>query len=454
MLPAIAAVAVIAYPGILHPRNLRGIAIATISLLAIGCVPYVTAWWLTGNPVFPFYNAVFQSDLFPLTNFKDGRWKAPLSWRTLYGITFDSSSYMEAPNGAAGFEWLTVLPAASLLLALSRNKRGLAILGFGVCVFAAVFSLSPYLRYVFPAQAFLLAAVGIGVSTMPAVLRALATLLLSCVATLNCLFLNAGPNYAYVDFPIETVFSDRARSDYVATRVPFRKAVTVVNELNTERTPVAFLGSSLAAGLAADALHSNWYNQTFLAGLTGATSAADFSDLLTTQRVEYLIVQPSWGTPAQRAALDEISTTVFSIKGAEVKRARENRYYRELLTSTGNDWEGWNIPACVERTPEGGIVVGPCNASHKAVVAIPGTKYRNAVTAYCPTGTAKARTQVIWLDAQGQMIRADGEVFECSEKPVEHAMVVTAPQNATHVMVYAAGHTKTPVVITGNSLRR
>jgi hypothetical protein len=455
MLPAIAAVAVIAYPQILHPRNFRGIAVAALSLLAIGCVPYVTAWRLTGNPVFPFYNGVFKSDLFPLTNFTDGRWKAPLSWRTLYGITFDSSQYMEARNGIAGFAWLTVLPAASLLLAVSRNRRGLAILAFGVSVFAAVFSLSPYLRYVFPAQALLLAAVGIGVSAMPTMLRPLATLLLSCVAMLNCLFLNAGPNYAYNDFPVETAFSARARTNFIETKIPMRKAVAAVNELNAERKPVAFLGSPLAAGLAADALYSTWYNQTFQTALAGVKSSADLADILETQRAEYLVVQRSWGTPEQRAALNEITTTVLSIAGVDVKRVQEERRYTlELLTSTGNDWGGWNIPACVEKTPDGGLVVGPCNASHKAVAVIPGKKYRNAVTAHCSAGTAKARTQVIWHDAQGQMIRADGEVFDCGEKPVEHVMVVKAPENATHVVVFAAGHTKAPVIITRDSLCR
>jgi hypothetical protein len=52
------------------------------------------------------------------------------------------------------------------------------------------------------------------------------------------------------------------------------------------------------------------------------------------------------------------------------------------------------------------------------------------------------------------MIRADGEVFDCGEKPVEHVMVVKAPENATHVVVFAAGHTKAPVIITRDSLCR
>src|SRR5262249_14185148 len=46
--------------------------------------PYAAAWWKTGNPVFPFYNAYFKSPLYPSdANFTDPRWGA-LRWRSFY----------------------------------------------------------------------------------------------------------------------------------------------------------------------------------------------------------------------------------------------------------------------------------------------------------------------------------------------------------------------------------
>ncbi len=454
VLPPIVVAVVGAYPGILHVRNFRSLSLAVGMMVPVGAIPYGTAWLITGNPVFPFYNAIFRSDLFPPENFSDGRWRSGLSWRTIYDLTFDSARYLEARDGAAGFVWLAVLPAACLLLVLSRNKRGGVICGLGVGTFVAVFSLASYLRYVFPSQAFLMAAVGIGLSAVPDSFRRPMAIVLSGVVMLNCLFLNAGPNY-YDGFPLESVLSERARQDYIATRVPIRKAVSVVNELNKSRSPVAVFGPSMAAGLGADALYSTWYNRAFSDALAAVTTGAGLGDVLAGRGVEYLIVDRSWGNPAQRAQVEEVTAPVFSLAGVSVRRMRdESRFTQELLVDEGGRWAGWTVPACVQRAADGAIVVTePCHA-YRAAPAVPGTTYRNAVKARCEAESASARAQVLWLAADGSVIRADVEVFECGNLPREHVMEVTAPADAVQAVVYACGHTSAPVVIISNSLRR
>ena len=454
MLPAIGIVAIMIYPRILHPARFRGVVAAALSLTAVGSVPYITAWALTGNPVYPFFNKVFNSQLSSPINLIDKRWKAGLDWQTLYTMTFDSTRYIEGRNGAVGFEWLPLLPATCLLIALYRDRRGLGILGFGFGTLAAVFAVTPYLRYVFPAEAFLLAAIGIGLSIMPLTLRPAGTLLLACITLLNCLFLNAGPIW-YDDFPLHIVLHPRDRDPYIAARVPMRKAVAVVNELNSALTPVAILGPSSAAGLAADALYASPYNMSFLGELAAAKSKLQLSELLGARGVEYVIADTAWKDPAQLTFLDEISSTVFSSPRFTVKRIRDDWFFtQELLTSTGGDWSGWQIPPCVQRTPEGDLIVKPgCNAFHVAT-ATPGRRYRNAVTACSPSGKSYARTQLNWLDAKGQPLRVDAHSFECGTQPVEHIMDVKAPANAAKVVVYAAAHANLPVIIVKNSLQQ
>jgi hypothetical protein len=64
----------IVYP---HPAKLISIALA----MSVGVV-LTAGWWLAfsyhhfGNPLFPYYNAVFKSPLYPEYNFRDGRWVA------------------------------------------------------------------------------------------------------------------------------------------------------------------------------------------------------------------------------------------------------------------------------------------------------------------------------------------------------------------------------------------
>ena len=44
-------------------------------LCVVPCIIYlIFAYVCTGNPVYPYYNAIFKSDLYPLINWKDGRW--------------------------------------------------------------------------------------------------------------------------------------------------------------------------------------------------------------------------------------------------------------------------------------------------------------------------------------------------------------------------------------------
>jgi hypothetical protein len=455
ILPAIAVVAVAAYPSLLHPRNATAITASLARCITIGGVPYLTAWWLTANPVFPFYNKVFQSPLFPSENFQDQRWHASLSWSTLYELTFNSGRYLEARNGAAGFEWLPLLPPTAILVALTNNKRPIVLLGMGCAIFVAVFSSTSYLRYVFPAGLFLLAAIGIGISLFHPRLNAAVAALLAAITMLNCLFLNAGPNF-YDDFPLQAVFSRQSRDAYLAHRAPLRLAVEVVNTLNTSRSPVAVFGPPMVGGLASDAILSSWYNIRFMNRIAKADSADIISREIAACDVEYIILDGSWDTPQKRAYIESVSTPIYASGGISVRRMRDACLYGHELLSTpifAPDMTGWSIPECVRRTQQHELLVTAACHAYQVVNVKPGARYRNSVTGRCPRGTALARTQLSWLDGTGAVIHVDGEAFECGATATEHVMTVTAPANAASVVVYTCGHTDSEVAISANSLR-
>lgn len=456
MLPTAVGVVVAAYPSLIHPRRFVRLAVALLGCVVIGSVPYMTAWWLTGNPVFPFYNQIFQSPFFPFTNFSDLRWSAPLSWKTIYNVTFSSGGYLEARNGAAGFQWLPFLLPSAITLGAGMNRRGLVLMGIGMGGVLAVFSLTSYLRYVFPAEVILLAAIGAGLSALPSSMKPVSHLLLTCVTALNCLFLNAGPNF-YDDFPLRSVFSQQARESYIESRVPQRKAVAVVNVVNVDHTPVAILGGYVTAGLASDAVLSSWYNQRFKAALDESLSAEDLGKQFRSRGIDFVILDDSWGTAVKRSHIESLTTPLFDERGVSVRRMRDDqRYTDELLKNPdfGADMTGWSIPECVMRTENHELIVtAACHASQ--VVAVkPGCRYRNAVTGRSRDGAALARTQLNWLSEDGALIGVDGESFECGLKPTEHVMFVTAPKNAASVVVYTSGHLDTPVIISSNSLRQ
>lgn len=130
------------------PR-LRWTTIALGTLLLVGGASYAYAMLVTGNPLFPFYNAVFRSPYYPIENFADVRWHAGVSWRSLWDLTFKTGTFGEFYPGAAGIALLALLPALAVDAARRPTSRWLLL--WAIATGGLVFSHLQYLRYIFPA---------------------------------------------------------------------------------------------------------------------------------------------------------------------------------------------------------------------------------------------------------------------------------------------------------------
>lgn len=129
--------------------RIRWTAAMLATLLLIGGSCYTYALLVTGNPLFPFYNAVFQSPYFPLKNLRDLKWMAGISWRTLWDLTFQTGRFGQFYAGAAGIALLAVLPA--LLIDAVRRPASRWLLLWAFATGWLVFYYMQYLRYIFPA---------------------------------------------------------------------------------------------------------------------------------------------------------------------------------------------------------------------------------------------------------------------------------------------------------------
>ena len=70
------------------PARGRWLARALAIGLAIALPNYAYAWFITGNPLFLFFNVVFRSPLYPLENFRDLKWMAGITWRAPWDLSF------------------------------------------------------------------------------------------------------------------------------------------------------------------------------------------------------------------------------------------------------------------------------------------------------------------------------------------------------------------------------
>lgn len=419
--------------------------------LLFGCVPYVTAWWTTGNPIFPFFNQFFHSPLWPVSNFEDARWSKGLSWDFIYRATFQTGKYLEATPGAAGFQWLLVFLPVLVILLTTWHRRGIVLVVIALISILLCFEQMAYLRYIFPAYAVLAAVIGVGISAIPtmAVLQARLVFGVAAFAVLlNLLFFSAGP-YVYRDFPIKAIFDDAHRDAYLLRRLPIRSAVKLVNALNLQGTPVAIFGTPQVAGLAANALMANWYNHTFQNAFWAVKNRQDVVDLLAGNHVDFIIADaPLEELKAQHALLDQVTLRVAQFGAISVLRLNDDfRFNKELLMNPDfSAVQGWvlNNQALFDANSHI-VVASESSPITQGVKVNSGQRYKNTVLARCHKDATQGRVQVNWHDAKGQFIRPNIQLFTCTPDWQEVSMEVIAPDNAARAEVYATGHTATPL---------
>ena len=428
----------------------RGPLIGLGLFMMLGLIPYLTSYWLTGNPVFPFFNKLFQSSYYPAVNFDSSPiFGKGLTWDVLYMVTFHSEKYLESNAGAGGFQWLLLFVPAVISLAVTWQRRGLALLLVGALSVALTFQSVSYLRYIFPSFAILTAVIGVafsGGSSAQLLLYRFGHIIGSVVVGLNLLFLSAGAQYC--DFPLKSVFSENGRETYLQSRLPIRNAVELVNCLNRGRTPVAVFSSPLTAGLAADGLYPNWYNCQFQSLINTAETERAVVDVLLSKNVDFIILDANWGTAKKRLLIEKATDKLLELESITVRTLRkEHQFHTELLKNPGfSSVDGWVLADGAVITPMDELVVSVALPAYQAVPVTPGRRYLNTIKARCEDQPTQGRIQVNWLNSKSQFISTDIRVFDCLPSLAEHSMEVIAPPKAAFAVVYATGHTSTPIV--------
>lgn len=432
------------------PRHRAAIAVALVASALIGGQPYVRALWHTGNPVFPFFNGVFKSPYYPPENFVAPHiFDVGTSWDVLYRMTFDSSRFLEALPGAGGFHWLLVVAPALLGFGLVRHRRALVLAGFAAGMLWLVFKQTAYLRYVFPTFAIACALGGAAIAGGLPRTRGGALLGAAAVAAvvldLVC-FTTGGYNH---EVALRVLFRERARQDYIAVRQPLRAAVHLVNELNREGTPVALLGPALATDLRADVLVPSWYNHVFASEVDAAKTPEAFGLLLAARRVRYVMLSASWSDEAARERVRAVSQEVRAIGDVSVRVLDERyRFRRELLRGGRfDDATAWQIAPEAHLEAGRGVVVTVAAPAVQKVEVSGGREYRMQaqVQRVDPLAPTNARLQVTWLDARGRTVDLHIQVFACQAEATAPSMDVVAPPGAVAALVYATGHSTSPV---------
>jgi hypothetical protein len=131
-------------------RRLRQAVLSPLMVLFCALMvllPLLTRnFWITGNPLYPLYNAVFKSPYFPIENFKADIFQHPFNFELLWSVFFHGVRLVEGPNWSMGLALLLLLPVGFLVC--WRYPRGFvwcALLVLGSALWYVI--TNPYLRY-------------------------------------------------------------------------------------------------------------------------------------------------------------------------------------------------------------------------------------------------------------------------------------------------------------------
>ena len=458
-LPLLALAALVRFPLLRSKSFWLWAAVAAAAFLAVAIWPYALAYVKTDNPVFPFYNSLFQSQVYPVEDFSQPTFNTKPSWNLFYQVTFHAEQFIEGRLGAAGFQWLILATPTMVAIALFRARRAALLLVFAALALLAVFSFQSYLRYIYPIFMILSVLVGFALSAIsrrPGNLCKTMTIGITSTLLLNVLFLGSA-SVPYRDVPVLELVRDGGVDDLVNRRAPVRQAVELVNAVNKLRFPVAFVSAPLAGGLESPALFGNWYNQAFHDEILAASDSSSFAEALRRHRGRYLIVDPFWKDKTGRMA--ELAATTGDLLGQfrqiAVYRLKDEWFYtRELLQAPNRfDAPDWQQRADVELLETGAALVSGRGSVVQAVPVEAGEFYRNSLVSRCPDSPGLGRLQLNWRHEDGSHT-SDIKVFRCRTNWSRQSQEVVAPQGAVLAGVYGRSHDGNSMEIAEVSLRQ
>lgn len=425
----------------------RALGVSAGLALVFGGWPYLTAWWETGNPVFPFMNDIFRSPLYPAVAF-ESPFKQPVDFRTLFDLTFATDRYLEAPPGAFGWAWLTLLPAGLLAVVLHSGRWAAAIAVCSLVFVAVTFTFTSYLRYIAPVFPVWAVLVAIGLAhSRGHILQHSVALVTSAVGLAGLMFF-ANSTWWYRTLPPTGPIDPAAYRNWESVMRPESRIVDRANELGLNH--VLWLGEAYYGGLQARVTTNHWHQHS---GWTGVQNAAGLADWVARKNVDGVVIAAGFDAcsstwlcefVARLGEPDFESGTarlfVGRPDGSRTARAAPS-YDTEKLQDTEllGQQAGWGGTGTWDKAV--GIMRVTGDKTFSQAVAVEGRRrYLYSIRARCVTGPVQYRQQVNWVGKSGEIIEPVIIVSTCTAEWGERSMPLTAPAGSVLAFVYAGGH--------------
>jgi hypothetical protein len=481
-----------------HKKGLKNPVKVIIRFLVltglVGAPWYVLTNLWTGNPVFPFLNAIFKSPKWPLVNemqtfrvdetgmislWGTGRDLVSLA-RLPWDMTFSSNLFGEIPAGAIG---IGLLIALGLPLVVARNVPGeIVLLAFLAlfCTLEWVLSIEylrhyvPYLVVISILAAYVVErACGGRSPPLEATGRSLTVLafdgvlLAGFAATLLSLFAGF---WFYEEWPYKVALGLESRGEYLSRALPSYDSYQFLNRTyNAREIMVLEVGAHehlYVDGEVHTALQPGSDDVFWL------TSDDELLKWVRQRRFTHLVVnhQEIHGTWMEntsimsRRFLEEHVQTEYAAHHVAVHRllsdleiearARQVSLVDELLQNPSfedvqagapSDWDTYGSPEYDRlgkhsHSGRGAVRVGEQGHLTQAVPVRQNEIYVLSEYIKAGAGGQSARLEVNWLDSHGNFLSTDIGVVPTTSEWRERYMPVMAPPGAEIAVIYVMAH--------------
>ena len=290
---------------------------ALLLLIPLGFVAlhsYGVAWKLTGNPVFPLYNAIFLSPYYEPINFSDSRWIHGFGLTSYVKAFFHTSEFFESGDYTAGWQYLIMLPIGVLALLRSGAPSGLRIilipvLGFGLVMFSA----TQYWRYLFPVMPLAVVLLGsLFIQEKPTIRTAAFFLAIACIAA-NLLFFTRVS--WMMNSPAGMAFTSNGKEMLTSLYAPASLLTERVNQLAPGSRVLYTPSTPYGATLQGVPLYLNWYQPFRNEAFSSVKDLDGLRDFISNEKIDFSILIMSVTSDLRDVLLREYMSKYGYVEG-------------------------------------------------------------------------------------------------------------------------------------------
>jgi hypothetical protein len=405
--------------------------IAGLVLVALGAVPFLIAFAVTGNPIFPFFNAVFKSPYFPIWNFI--HYPPDIAPDIIHRLTFHTSKFIEGWDGSFGFQFVAFLFFCLLSAFVRTSSLVISALFVTVSYVVGILLMSTYARYIypiFPAFSILIAAGIFLLRENGARRSAVAAIALAVIVTgLNFRYFPAA-RWSLLPFSVTPLIDTAARDRMIEGAVPHRLLLDHLDGAHGTRARVVFVGQPFGFPLLGTPIFTDWYMPTVAKGMAEARTNDDVRRWLTSVGATHLIMGTSEATTnveTLRKYFASEGDPVMTVNRVILYRIADDVRFATVLSRTGS-WDNWALGAAEVSSRGVRIVPGTEPSFSTRQFASGERQVRVSARAACDGNSGEVVVRIFW---HGPKARMGSSAVPCASEGGRLSAIFDRPRGAT-----------------------